>query len=58
MGERTEDASVPPLGNLRVARHQTSVNVGLFVHGAASLGPDLLAEVKERMRKSGSDRGK
>ena len=49
---RTEDDAVPPLGNLRVFGHQAGMNVGLLMHRAARLDPNLLAEVDERMRES------
>lgn len=47
---RTEDDAVPPLGDLRVLGHQTSVDIRLLVHRTTRLHPDLLAEVDERMR--------
>ena len=52
----TEDQPVPPLGHLRVSRHQASVDIGLLTHRAPRLHPDLLAEVQERVHEGGGDR--
>src|SRR5438270_1140610 len=54
----TEDGSIPPLGDLRVTRHETSVDIRLFAHCTARLSPDLLAEVKSCMGQGSSDRCK
>lgn len=45
----TEYDCIPPIRDLGVFRHETSMNVWLFVHGLARLGPNLLAVVKEGM---------
>ena len=47
---RTEDNCVPPVRDLGVSRHETSVNIWLLVHGLARLSPDLLTVVKESVR--------
>lgn len=48
-----ENDSIPPFGNLRVARHKAGVDIGLLVQGTTGLDPDLLAEVQERVHQSG-----
>jgi hypothetical protein len=55
---RQEDGGVPPLRNLGVLGHQTSMDIRLLTHRTPRLDPNLLAEVQKRMSESGSDRGK
>jgi len=52
-----ENSGIPPLGNLWVNRHETSVNVGLFAKRTPALDPDLLPEVKDSMHDGRSDGG-
>ena len=52
----TEDDNIPPLGDLRVAGHETGVDIRLLVHGAARLGPNLFTEVEEGVGEGGRDR--
>jgi len=52
-----ENDRVPPLRHLLVPRHEPGVNVGLFVHCAACLPPDLLAVEEESVGKGGGDGG-
>lgn len=51
----TEDNSIPPLGNLRIAGHKTGMDIRLLMHGTTGLGPDLLAEIEEGMGKGSRD---
>lgn len=53
---RYENAGVPPLGNLRIDTHKTSVNIWLFTERASTLNPDLLPEVKKSVHNGGRDR--
>lgn len=59
-GEREhaqEDASVPPVRDLGVPRHETSMNIRHLGKRTSALDPDLLAEVEEGMRDGRKDRG-
>ena len=42
----TKCHKVPPIRNLLIPAHQTSVDIGLFMQRTAGLDPDLLAEVQ------------
>jgi hypothetical protein len=42
---RTEDGEIPPIGDLLVNRHQTSVYIRLIRERPARLSPNLLAVV-------------
>ena len=55
--KHTENARIPPLRNLRVHCHQSSVDIRLLVHRLPALSPNLLAEEKERVRQRRSDAG-
>ena len=51
----TKDDEVPPLRHLRIPRHETSMDIWLFVHGPSGLHPDLLTKVKEGVRNDRRD---
>lgn len=42
---RTENDTVPPFGNLRISRHQPSMNIRLLIQRSFSLNPKLFSEV-------------
>lgn len=58
MPKLTEHESIPPLRNLRVLRHQPSMDVRLLRERATSLSPNLLPEVEECMHSGGGDGSK
>ena len=51
----TQEAQIPPFGNLHIPRHKTGMYVRLLMHRSSGLHPYLLAEVKERVRDDGRD---
>ena len=56
--ERTKDDAIPPFGDLFILGHQSCMNVGLLTHRTPALGPDLFAEIEERVRQRCGDGGK
>jgi hypothetical protein len=55
---RTEDGEIPPIGDLLVNGHQTSVDIRLIRERAARLSPDKLAVVQKRVHNESDDRCK
>jgi hypothetical protein len=53
-----EHAHVPPPGDLRVGRHETSVHVRRLGTSALKCGADGGTEVEEGVREGGGDAGK
>ena len=50
-----EQDHIPPVGDLGVLCHETSVDVALLGHGTTSLDPDLLAVVHKGVRDGSRD---
>lgn len=50
-----EDCSVPPFRYLGVAGHKAGVDIGLLIHGTASMCIDLFAEIEEGVRECSRD---
>jgi hypothetical protein len=53
---RTEDGEIPPIGDLLVNRHQTSMDIRLIREQATRLSPDLLAVVQKSVHNESGDR--
>jgi hypothetical protein len=52
---RTEDAEIPPIGDILVSCHETSVDIRLFRERTSSLSPDMLAVVEKGVHDDGGD---
>jgi hypothetical protein len=57
-GAQTKYNQIPPIGNLLVYRHESSMDIRLFREGPTSLNPDLFAIIKEGVGKDSRDRCK
>jgi hypothetical protein len=52
---RTEYGEIPPIRDLFVYGHETSMDIRLLSEIAASVSPDPLAVVQKSMHEEGSD---
>jgi hypothetical protein len=53
--ERTEDQEIPPIGDLLINRHQTSVDIRLLRQRTTSMSQDLLAVVEKGVHEDCGD---
>jgi hypothetical protein len=51
----TEYGEIPPIGDLLVNGHETSMDIGLLSEVAVSINPDPLAVVQKSMHEEGGD---
>ena len=52
---RTEYGEIPPIRNIFVYGHETSMDIGLLSEVAASVSPDPLAVVQKSVHKEGGN---
>ena len=53
--ERTEDEEIPPIGDLLINRHHTSMDIKLLRLLTTSISPDQLAVVEKAVHRDCSD---
>ena len=56
--QRTEYGQIPPIGDLLVPGHETSMDIRLFREWTTGVIPNLFAVIKECVCEYGSDRRK